>query len=174
METLPPELDLDRHVLLEGRERHPWYRRALTAVLLVLPVLALLNVFGQSPSVSDAAGDAGTLTVQAPERVRGGLLFQVRVDVRAARDIKEPQLVLNPGLLDQLTLNTIEPDPVSQSNSNGRLTLSYGSLSAGQRLTVWLQYQTNPANLGTQTANVLLTDGDTPIATVKRDITIFP
>jgi hypothetical protein len=174
MEDLAGSLDVERHVLLRGRERHSWYRRALFSLLLVLPVLALLNVFGQKPSVSDAAGPAGTLTVQGPERLRGGLLFQVRVDVKATREIKEPQLVLNPGLLDQLTLNTTEPDPLSQSNSNGRLTLSYGRIPAGQRLTVWLQYQANPANLGKQTANILLTDGDTPIATVKRDITIFP
>jgi hypothetical protein len=174
MDQLPPELDVDRHVLLRGRARHIWYRRGLFSLLLALPILALLNVFGQKPSVSDAATDAGTLTVQAPERVRGGLLFQVRVDVKATREIKEPQLVLNPGLVDQLTLNTTEPDPLSQSSSNGRLTLSYGRIPAGQRLTVWLQYQANPANLGTQTANILLTDGDTPIATVKRDITIFP
>jgi hypothetical protein len=174
MENLPGSLTVERHALLGGRERHPWYRRGLFSLLIVLPVLALLNVFGQKPSVSDASAAAGTLTVQAPERVRGGLLFQVRVDVKAAQDIKEPQLVLNPGLLDQLTLNTVEPDPVSQSSSNGRLTLSYGSIPAGQRLTVWLQYQANPANLGTQSANVLLTDGDEPIATVRRDITIFP
>jgi hypothetical protein len=174
MDQLPRELDVDRHVLLRGRERHPWYRRGLFALLLVLPILALLNVFGQRPATSDAAGPAGTLTVQAPKRVRGGLLFQVRADVTATRDIKEPQLVLSPGLLDQLTLNTVEPDPVSQSNSNGRLTLSYGRIPAGQRLTVWLQYQANPANIGSQTANVLLTDGDTPLAIVKRDITILP
>src|SRR4051794_30224793 len=95
MEDLPGSLDVERHVLLKGRERHSWYRRALFSLLLVLPVLALLNVFGQKPSVSDAAGAAGTLTVQGPERVRGGLLFQVRVDVKATQEIKEPQLVLS-------------------------------------------------------------------------------
>ena len=174
MDQLPRELDVDRHVLLQGRERHPWYRRGLFALLLVLPVLALLNLFGQRPATSDAAGPAGTLTVQAPKHVRGGLLFQVRVDVKATRDIKEPQLVLSPGLLDQLTVNTIEPQPLNESNSNGRLTLSYGRIPAGQRLTVWLDYQANPANLGTQTTNILLTDGDTPLAIVRRNITVLP
>src|SRR3954453_272104 len=174
MEDLPGTLDIERHALLTGRGRHVWYRRALCSLLVVLPVLALLNVFGQKPSVSDAAGDTGTLTVQAPERVRGGLLFQVRVDVKATQEIKEPQLVLSPGLVDQLTLNTTEPDPLSQSSSNGRLTLSYGRIHAGQRLTVWLEYQANPANLGPQTANIPLPDGDKPIAIVKRDITILP
>jgi hypothetical protein len=174
MEDLRGGLEVERHALLRGRERHPWYRRSLFALLLAMPALALLNVLGQEPSTSDAAGDAGTLTVQAPERVRGGLMFQARVDVTATREIKEPQIVLSPGLLDQLTVNSIEPQPLNQSSSNGRLTLSYGRIPAGQRLTVWLAYQVNPANLGRQTANVLLTDGDTPIATVKRDITILP
>jgi hypothetical protein len=140
----------------------------------VLPALALLNAFGQETSTSRASGSVGTLTVQAPERVRGGLMFQVRVDVTAAHDIKEPQIVVSPGLLDQLTVNSIEPQALNESNSNGRLTLSYGRIPAGQRLTVWLDYQVNPANLGRQTANVLLTDGATPLAAVRRDITILP
>ncbi len=147
---------------------------AVFLFLLVLPVLALLNVLGQNPTTSEAAGSVGKLRVEMPQRLRGGLMFQVRIDVEATHDIKEPQLVLSPGLLEQLTLNTIEPDPLSQSNSNGRLTLSYGRIPAGQRLTVWLEYQANPANAGTQTANVSLTDGATPVATVHRDITILP
>jgi hypothetical protein len=174
MDDLPQGLDLERHVLLKGRARHIWYRRGLFSLICALPVLALLNVFGQKPSTSEAAGSVGTLRVNAPKRVRGGLIFQVRIDVLATHDIKEPQLVISPGLLDELTLNTSEPSALSESSSNGRLNLGYGRIPAGQRLTVWLQYQANPFNAGTQTANVSLNDGATRIATVERDITILP
>jgi hypothetical protein len=174
MEDLPRGLDLERHALLRGRENHAWYRRALFGLVCVIPVLALLNVFGQGTTTSQAAGSVGTLRVEMPKRLRGGLLFQVRVEVIATHDIKEPQIVLSPGLFEQLTSNSITPDPVNQSTSNGRVTLSYGPIHAGRKLTVWLDYQANPANLGTQTANVLLTDGATPVAIVKRNITILP
>ena len=167
-------LDIDG-TLVDTNYHHAiaWYR-AFRQHGVVLPVLALLNVLGQNPSTSEAAGSVGKLRVEMPERLRGGLIFQVRVDVIATHDIKEPQLVLSPGLLEQLTLNTTEPAPEAESSSNGRLTLSYGPVHAGQKLTVWLEYQTNPANAGTQTADVSLTDGATPVATVKRDVTILP
>jgi hypothetical protein len=174
VEELPPGLNVEQHVLLKGRTQHVWYRRALFGIVCAIPVVALLNVFGQRPSTSRASGAAGTLTVQAPERLRGGLMFQVRADVTALRDIKEPQLVLSPGLFDEMTSNSIQPQPLSESTSNGRVTLSYGRLSAGQKLTVWLEFQVNPINVGKRTANILLTDGATPVAIVKRHITVLP
>jgi hypothetical protein len=174
VEELPSDLSVERHALLRGRSNHPWYRRSLFGLVCLLPVIALLNAFGQVPSTSSANGAAATMEVQAPKRVRGGLLFQVRVDVVARQDVKEPQFVLSPGWWEQLTENSINPEPIDTSTSNGRVTLSYGRLNAGQKLTVWLEYQVNPANLGGQTTNILLTDGDTPIAEVKRDIYVFP
>jgi hypothetical protein len=174
VDELPPGLDVEQHVLLQGRTQHVWYRRALFGIVCAIPVVALLNVFGQRPSTARATGPAGTLAVDAPARLRGGLLFQVRVDVTAVRDIKQPQLVLSPGLFEEMTSNSIEPQPTNESSSNGRITLSYGRLNAGQKLTVWLDFQVNPINVGKSTANVLLTDGATPIAIVKRDITVLP
>jgi hypothetical protein len=161
-------------VLLEGRGNHPLYRRVLMGLVCAIPILALLNLFGQHPSISQAAGSAGTLRVQAPERLRGGLMFQARVDVTATRDIKEPQLVFSPGWFEEMTANSVSPDPLNQSTSNGRVTLSYGRLNAGQKLTVWLEFQVNPVNVGHRVANVLLTDGDTPVALVKHDIRVLP
>jgi hypothetical protein len=174
VEELPQGLDVAQHVLLEGRERHVWYRRVMFGLVCLIPLLALFNAFGQHPSTSHAAGPAGSLNVQAPERVRGGLMYQVRIGVTATQDIKEPQLVVSPGLFEEMTVNSIEPQPANESSSNGRPTLSFGRLNAGQKLTVWLDLQVNPINVGNRPANVLLTDGATPIAIVKRDITVLP
>jgi hypothetical protein len=174
VQELPGGLDTQRHVLLEGRGNHPWYRRTLMTLLCVIPVAGLLNAIGQHPSTSQAAGPLGTLKVQAPERLRGGLMFQLRVDVTATRDLKAPQLVLSPGWWEEMTANSVSPQPLNESTSNGRVTLSYGRLNAGQKLTVWLDYQVNPVNVGKRTANVLLTDGATPVARVNRDITVLP
>jgi hypothetical protein len=112
--------------------------------------------------------------VDGPERLRGGLLYQVRVDVEARTDLKEPQLVLSPGWWEQMTENSINPEPLDSSASNGRVTLSYQPLHPGQKLTVWLQFQVNPINLASRDANVLLTDGSTPVALVKHSLTVLP
>ncbi len=174
MDQLPRGLDLERHVLLRGRGRHPWYRRGLFALVWLVPILALFNVFGQNAGTSSASGSAGTLDVQSPPRVRGGLMYQVRIDVHATQDIEEPQLTLSPGWWEEITQNSINPEPMASSTSNGRVTLSYPRLNAGQRLTVWLQYQVNPITVGKRDANVLLSDGGTAIAEAKRTLTIFP
>jgi hypothetical protein len=171
---LPAGLDEARNVNMVGRAHHPWYRRVLLGLICVIPLLALLGFSGQHATTSAAHGTEGTLKVQAPKRVRGGLLWQVRLDVTATQDIKNPQLVLSPGWWEQNSVNSIEPNPISESSSNGRVVLSYGSLNAGQKLTAWVYFQVNPINIGHRTANVQLNDGPHPVATVHRTLTILP
>jgi hypothetical protein len=171
---LPQGLDEARHVRMEGRRSHPWYRRGLFGLVCLIPIVALLGFFGQHATTSTAQGAEGTLKVQAPKRVRGGLMYQVRLDVTAAQEIKNPQFVVGPGWWEQNSVNSIAPDPVSQSSSNGRVVLSYGPLHAGQKLTAWIYFQVNPINIGHRTANVQLNDGAKPVASVRRTLTILP
>ena len=171
---LPGSLTIEQHALLHSRERHPIYRRALFAVVCVLPILALLNVFGQHATSTTVDGAGATVQVEAPKNLRGGLLHQVRVTVTATHDLHHPQLVLSPGMFEQNTENAVAPNPLSQSSSNGRPVMSYGPLHAGQKLVVWLDFQVNPINVGTRSFNVQLNDGPKLIASVKRTLTVFP
>jgi hypothetical protein len=52
--SLPDGLNVERNRDLSGRARHPQFRRALLCLVAMLPLLALLNVFGQRPTVSSA------------------------------------------------------------------------------------------------------------------------
>jgi hypothetical protein len=173
-ERAPDGLTLQRNRDLLGRSQHVWYRRVLLGLLAVLPVLALLNVFGQDPSTTSAHGSAGDLAVTAPARLRSGLIFQVRVQVTAHEDIAKPQLILDPGWWESMSENSIAPNPSSQTNDNGRVVLSYNKLAAGHRLLVWLYFQVNPTNVGKQREDVELDDGATFITRVHRSLTIFP
>jgi hypothetical protein len=171
----PPDgLTVERNLELRGRSGHVWYRRVLLCLIAVLPVLALLNVFGQHPTVSTAKTALADLTVSAPARLRGGLIFQVRIQVTAHRMIKNLQLVLDRGWWESMSVNSIEPTPSNQSTQNGSVVLSYGKLPAGQTLVSWIYFQVNPTNVGKRRENVVLEDGNTPIARVHRSMTIFP
>jgi hypothetical protein len=172
--TLPDGLSVKRNQELAGRARHPWYRRALLCTIAVLPVLALLNVFGQKPTLSVAHGLAGDLEVTAPARLRSGLIFQVRVRITAHQDINKPQLVFDPGWWESMSLNSLVPNPSTQTNENGRVVMSFNKLAAGRTMFVWLYFQVNPTNVGNRREDVELDDGATPIATVHRSLTIFP
>jgi hypothetical protein len=172
--NLPDGLSVKRNQELAGRSRHPQYRRVLLCVIAVLPVLALLNVFGQKPTLSVARAAAGDLEVTAPARLRSGLIFQVHVSVIAHQNIDQPELLFDPGWWDSMSLNSLVPNPNNQSNSNGRVAMAFNKVAAGHTLSVWLYFQVNPTNVGDRREDVELEDGATPIATVHRSLTIFP
>jgi hypothetical protein len=172
--SMPDGLSAERNRDLRGRARHPVYRRALLCLVAVFPVLALLNVFGQRPTATSAQAPAADLKVTAPARLRSGLIFQVRVDVAAHRQISSPQLIFSQGWWESMSENSVAPNPTDQTSSNGRVTFTYGKLAAGHTLTVWLYFQVNPTNVGKRSEDVELNDGSQPITGVRRSLTIFP
>lgn len=171
-ERLPGGLTTARNRELRGRSGHVWYRRVLLCLIAILPVLALLNVFGQHPTMSTAKALAADLKVTAPARLRSGLIFQVRVQVTAHHEIAMPQLVFDRGWWESMSVNSIEPDPSSQSTQNGSVVLSYDKLPAGQSLVVWNYFQVNPTNVGKRREEVELEDGSTPIIGIQRSLTV--
>jgi hypothetical protein len=173
-DVLPDGLTVKRNRDLSGREGHAWYRRGLLCLIALLPALALLNFFGQRPTVSSAHAAAADLEVTAPARLRSGLIFQVRVQVIAHRKLANPELVFDRGWWESMSVNSTEPNSSNESSRNGRVVLSYGKISAGQSLVVWLYFQVNPTNVGTRREDVELDDGTTVIARVHRSLTIFP
>ena len=172
--SLPDGLTVERNRDLRGRARHPQYRRALLGLIAVFPVLALLNVFGQRPTVSRAHAASADLQITAPARLRSGLIFQVRVEVTAHQALSSPQLIFSQGWWESMSENSVEPSPVDESSSNGRVTFSYNKLAAGHTLIVWLYFQVNPTNVGKRSEDVALNDGSSPITSVHRSLTIFP
>jgi hypothetical protein len=162
------------HRDLEGRTSHPWYRRALLALIAVIPILALFGVFGQRTDRTEASAPQATLTMSGPSRLRGGLLFQWKLQVMAHQDLAKPKLALDEGFLNGLTVNTIEPQASQELNRNGHVVLEYDTLSAGQKLTVWIQYQVNPTTVGSRTVRVELDDGNTPITSITKHVRVFP
>jgi hypothetical protein len=171
----PPEgLDRARHTELRGRAHHPWVRRSFLGLLLAIAIAALANLVGQASTTTSASRPDATFSVRAPERLRGGLMFQARFTVVAHRAIDAPKLVLSPGWLDGFTLNTIEPGASQEGSRNGDLTLSYNSLTPGERLVVWMEFQVNPTNATHRRQHATLYDGGTPLAQINRTVTVFP
>ena len=165
------ELDRDPAGVVRGL----WVRRAaLTLLGLLVVAPAALNGFGQRPAERAASAPAATLRLSAPERVRGGLFFQSRIDVRAARAIDHPRFVLDPGWVEGMQVNSIEPAPVGEATRDGRVVLSYDALEAGDVLRVWLQFEVNPTNVGRRSYAVELDDAERPVARVAPKITVLP
>lgn len=175
MDGLPGDLDARRDRDLEGRQRHPWQRRAGLAILTVLVLAALLNVFGQREVQSDASQPQASLQVVAPEHLRPGVIFESRFRIGAHEKLAKPTLVLAPGWLDSVTLNSVEPAPKDEtSQPDGSLVLLFPSIPAGGAFTFKMMWQVNPTAFGRKSTGVQLLDGDQQVASIDRRTTIYP
>jgi hypothetical protein len=171
---LPEGLDPGRHVDLEGRGAHPAVRRTFLLLLGASTVAALVNVFGQRPSTGRASASFASLEVQSPTRLRGGLIFQTRIQVHARTRIEHPTLVLQHGWFESMSVNSIVPNPESQSAVDDTVRLVFPSLAAGRSSTVWIYFQVNPTNLGRRSEDVALEGARGQRVTVRRSVTVFP
>ena len=127
------ELSLARHRDLEGRHWvwAPRVRQVITGLLVLFVVLAAGNAFGQRPSSHTSVSPAATLTVSTPAHLRGGLIFQTRVDVTAHRDIAAPTVALSGGWFDGMTLNSVQPGPAKQASAGQGVTFTLSAAGGG-------------------------------------------
>ena len=174
MAGAPDTLVLKRDRDLEGRTVDLWVRRALFGLIIAVPLLALFNVFGQRPHSHTSVGPAASLKVYAPSQLRGGLLYQARFHVTARQELDDATLLLGGGWLEGMTVNTIEPSPVSEASNNGRLSLELGHIPQGESYILYVDFQVNPTNVGRRQQSVELRDGDTKVLSYNRTLTVFP
>jgi hypothetical protein len=174
MADRPDFIVVSRDRDLRGRRNDIWVRRGVLIVLSVIPLLALFNVFGQKASSSEAAAQAATLEVHAPTRVRAGLLYSARITVEAHETLDDAALVFDSRWVEGMQLNTLEPAPVSETSQNGSLRLELGKIEAGQEYKLFLSFQVNPTTASHRDKSLQLVDGDQPITTVHRSLTVYP
>jgi hypothetical protein len=172
--AVPEGLTLDHHRDFKGRERRPIVREVLLGVLCAVLVVALLNVFGQVESVSTAESSAARFEVSAPTKLRGGLFFEARFRVEAVAEIEDATIVLDPGWLEDITLNTVEPAPVGEASRDGKIALELGRIPAGNQYILHLHFQVNPTAIGFRSQDVELYDGERLLVSFDRDAIVWP
>jgi hypothetical protein len=178
MHPMVPMSELFADIETEPRRRlgrdAPWLRRVVLVLFAAGLVAVLAGAIGQQPSSSSAGGASARLTLSAPDTVRGGLLFQARVEIHPRGAIERPRLVLPRGWFEGMQVSSIEPQPTDESGVRGDVILTYGPLAAGESMTVWLQFQVDPTTLGRRPAGVRLLDGAATLATIDHDLTVLP
>jgi hypothetical protein len=173
MADTPAFLTLRRNRDQVGR-REVRIRRVLVTLVFLVLLAGLLNVFGQRPATSTAATSAASLKLYAASHLRGGLYYEARFTVTAHRDLKDALLVLDPGWVEGITINTIEPSPLGEASRDGKLVFDLGHIRAGTSYILFLQLQVNPTNVGRRSQDVALYDGSTFLTAVDRTVTVFP
>jgi hypothetical protein len=174
MSDLPQGIDLPRHRDFEGKAAGQWLRHGFLLLLTIFVLAALLNAFGARPQTKEAGAAAGTLKVTAPERVRGGLLYQARLEIHANQAIGAPTLVFDKGWIEETTIDTVQPEPAATTTDARHLKLRYPPLAPGRTLAVYIAFQANPNDVGTHDADVTLDDAGEEIASIDRTQLNFP
>jgi hypothetical protein len=151
-----------------------WARRVVVTLFAAVAVLALAGVFGQETSTSAVRSAAADVRVSAPRTVRGGLFFQTRLEVHARTRIAEPRIVLDPGILEGMQVNSIEPAAASETSRDGRVELSYDAVDAGELLRIWMQFEVNPTSAGRHAYGIEVDDGTRRLARVDRTLLVLP
>ncbi len=170
----PVGIDRDRHLRLHGRTRHVWQRRAALAVFTAVPILALLNVFGQASTTDHVSSPKASMTVDSPSHVRSGLIFTTRITVRTTEHISDMQLTFDRGWFESMTFNGIVPQPSNEFAGSGKVVFDFGSVPSGTEFPIWISFATNPTNAGRHPQTVALSDGDKKLMSVQRTLTVFP
>jgi hypothetical protein len=140
----------------------------------LVPLMALFNVFGQRPATSAVNAPRASLKVYGATHLRGGLLYMTRFHITARDDLKKATLILSPGWAEGITINTIEPSPLGEGSSDGKIVLQLGHIPAGQSYLLFMEFQVNPTNVGHRAQDVTLADGSTALVTAHRNVTVFP
>ncbi|MGN6201678.1 MAG: hypothetical protein ACTHNY_04665 [Solirubrobacterales bacterium] len=174
MSDLPQGIDLPRHRDFEGKGAGQWLRHGFLLLLTIFVIAALFNAFGAKPQTQEASAAAASLKVTAPERVRGGLLYQARIEVHANEAIGAPTLVFDKGWIEETTINTVEPEPADTTSDGRHLKMRFPPLEPGRTLAVYIALQANPNDVGTHNADLSLYDADEEIASIDRTQVNFP
>jgi hypothetical protein len=171
---IPDRIVLKRHRDLDGRKWQIWLRHAIVLLLAVFLVLGLANVFGQAQGSTHVDGGPASLRLDAPSRLRGGLIYTAVFTITANADIKNALLQLSPGWAEGVQINTIEPSPLGEASRNGDVLLTLGHIPAGQKHTLFMGFQVNPTNVGRRSVDVALYDGGKELVHLDRTLTVFP
>ena len=97
-----------------------------------------------------------------------------RFTIRAEAEIEAATLVLDPGWLEGITLNSLVPAPVGEANRDGKIAFDLGRVRAGTEHVFFLHFQVNPTEIGRRPQDVALYDGEERLLEIERMVTIFP
>jgi hypothetical protein len=163
---LSPELHRDASHRVER-----WVRRGMIIILVALLAVVATGAAGQTTSTTAD----GPLRVTGPDAVRGGLLYQLLIEIHPATEVRQPVIAVSDPFWESLSVNSIVPDASDDSYRDDSVVLTYQDpIRAGDAFRIRVYFQANPNVSGIRHGSVELFDGSQLLAQVNRRLVVLP
>lgn len=149
-----------------------WAVLALLGVFLVFAMTGLLG--GRPGAARSVEGRAAVLEFTAPEILRNGEFFEMRVRVAAKRPIAKPVIAVSSGYWRHITINTMIPSPSEEGFKDGSFEFTFSPMEAGDTLEMKIDGQINPARMGASHGTVQILDDKAPLASLPVRLKVYP
>jgi hypothetical protein len=153
-----------------------WRRHASPLSLVVFGVVVALGLSGFLGHERDwSASNAGTrLSVHAPEVIRSGEFFEMRIRVEATEPLSELAVGVDQALWEDITVNTLIPAATDEVSEDGEFRFTFAELPAETPFLLKFDLQINPDIVGGNQGAITVYDGDRELTSVNVDMTVLP
>jgi len=145
------------------------------AVLGAVLLVALSGVLGGQPNpVIAATSGSARLELKAPQVLRNGEFFELRIQSRAHQAIDRPVVAVSATYWRDLTINSMIPAPTEEGFADGYFTFEFAPLAAGEVLELKIDGQVNPPLVGVNRGVLELRDDTRVVARLNPALRVLP
>lgn len=151
-------------------------RSASPLPLFVFGAVVLVGLLGLLGRERDfrAEGNGVDLNVHAPEIIRNGEFFEMRIRVESSEPIDELVIGVGDGLWEDITVNTMIPAATEEEHAGGEFRFTFAGLEPNAPFLFKVDLQVNPDILGGNDGPVTVYDGERELASADVSITVLP
>jgi hypothetical protein len=153
-----------------------WRRGASPLSLFVFGAVIVLGLTGllghERTFVAEANGVE--LSVHAPEIIRNGEFFEIKIGVESSEPIDDLVIGVGDALWADMTVNTMIPAATEEEHADGEFRFTFAELEPNAPFLFKIDLQVNPDILGGNDGAVTVYDGDVALAAADVSITVLP
>lgn len=153
-----------------------WRRHGSPLGLVVFGAVvaaSLTGLLGHERTWS-AEGGAARLEVHAPETIRNGEFFEIRITVESDEPIEELVIGVDQALWEDMTVNTMIPAPSEEEGVDGEFRFTFAELAPETPFLLKVDLQVNPDIVGGNEGSVSIYDGEEPLTAASVEIAVLP
>lgn len=144
----------------------------ILAILMIVGLSGLLG--GARSSRQQVENENVILTVNTPETLRNGMIFETLVEVQAKRPVKQLTVGVSNALWRDMTINTMIPAASEEEYRDGSHHFVFSDLQPGDVFRFKVDGQINPPLFGEIKGTITVGNSNTKLATVDLRTRVLP